>query len=115
MMTTEFQKEEFTAGVPFDVVFEVTGISLAGCTALIQLRDKSTTGPVLAEWDDNSPELIRDEVNNTVTLIIPPLASAALKFKVAYMDLWLYNDSEKDGARSDPPLELANRRGVSNP
>lgn len=90
------------AGEPFVIRFKIRRnkmpADITGIPVKIQLREKSSDGPVIAEWEDGSSEITRDDVTGVVVLTLPPSYTNTQKFKEAYTDLLLMNDPE--GLRS---------------
>jgi len=91
------------AGEPFVLSFrrKQSGVnaSIAGIAARIELRVEKPDGKVIAYWEDDSPELTRDDGGGLVVLTLAPSFTNQLKFKVAYTDLLLLTDP--NGLRSD--------------
>lgn len=89
-------EKKMIAGEPLVARFKVrrnkAAMDITGMPAKIQLRDKSPEGPVIAEWDDESPEITRDDLAGFVTLTLPASYTLVQKFKEAYTDLLLMND-----------------------
>lgn len=95
-------EKKMIAGEPFVIRFKIRRNKLpadiTGMPAKIELRDKSPEGPVITEWDDASTEITRDDLAGLVTLSLPASYTNTQKFKEAYTDLLIMNDS--NGLRS---------------
>lgn len=104
-------------GEPFEVFFQiksdaVTPKPITGYAAKIELRNNRENGALLHSFDDNSPEISRDDAAGQVRLKISALTTSTLKFQKAYLDLWLSN--EVDGVRS-AVVAVTLERGVTQP
>lgn len=65
--------------------------SLAGYTAVMQIREKLTSTAVLLELTTENDMLVLDNVNKTITITIDAVTTAAFTFKTAVYSIELTN------------------------
>lgn len=102
------------AGEIFEVEFLVSindvPEDLTGYTAEIELRSRSTSGALIGQWDDNSPELTRDDALGSVKLTLTAEQTNQFIFASGFMDLLLLKDP---AGRRSATLDITLDRGVT--
>jgi hypothetical protein len=106
---------QMIGGEPFEVFFNIkndatTPKPIAGYTAKIELRSEREGGALIATFNDDSAEIVRNDAQGLLTLKIPSQQTIGFLFKTAVMDLWLTNGT--DGVRSDS-IRITLERGVT--
>lgn len=113
---TIIEELEMTAGEPFELGFEITINDVpeppTHYQAVIELRDKSSKGPIISSWDDASAELVKDDAEGLVTLYLPATTTRSYTFEFAYLDLLLIDPTTGSGMRSGK-IKITLDRGVS--
>ncbi len=96
-------EETMVSGEPFDIEFEVIENDLpkniTGFSVSIELRKNSRGGDVIAQWNDESPQVTRSDATGKVNLAITAPMTRAYDFNIAFLDLLALKDSA--GIRSE--------------
>lgn len=116
---TDVITETITKYEEYQIQFEVgedvdTPKDLTGYSALIQIRPYPESETILAEWDQDSPEVTITPLTGMVELNLLPTTTGTFTFKKGVMDILVLSGDGTDGDRS-AVVDVIVNSGVSRP